>query len=128
MDPAFRRPGRFDKIIFVPPPDIVARAAILKIHLKDKPCHSAINFTKIARATAKFSGADLKALVDRTVEMKVRESLAMGSIQLVTERDLLNNVRYIPPSTIEWFKSARSYALYANDNGLYNDILNYLNI
>lgn len=73
MDSAFRRPGRFDRILFVPPPDRDARAAILRLHLRGKPAGE-VDFAGVAEKTAGFSGADLMALVEAAVEGKLREA------------------------------------------------------
>lgn len=127
VDAAFRRPGRFDRIIFVEPPDQKAREEILKSLLKEKPV-TEVEYEKISKITDKFSGADLKAVIDIAVEEKLRESMSKGSIQPVTTRDILNAVKQHRPTTLEWFASARNYALYANESGLYDDILKYLNI
>ena len=59
LDPAFRRPGRFDRILFVPPPDAPARAAILRLLCAGKPLGD-VDFEALARKTDGFSGADLK--------------------------------------------------------------------
>src|SRR5579871_2804236 len=69
LDSAFRRPGRFDQILFVPPPDEPARADILRLQLAGKPVQE-IDHLQIARRTGDFSGADLKAVVDQTIERK----------------------------------------------------------
>lgn len=127
IDAAFRRPGRFDRIIFVEPPDQKAREEILRSQLKEKPVNE-IEFEKLAKATEKFSGADLKAVVDIAIEEKLRESMAKGSIQAVQTKDLLVAIKQHRPTTLEWFASARNYALYANEAGLYDEILKYLNI
>ncbi len=127
IDPAFRRPGRFDRIIFVEPPDQQGREEILRSLLKGKPVGD-IAFDKIAKATEKFSGADLKAIIDLAIEEKLRESMAKGSIQAVQTKDLISAAKQHRPTTLEWFASARNYALYANESGLYDDILKYLNI
>jgi transitional endoplasmic reticulum ATPase len=127
VDPAFRRPGRFDRIIFVEPPDQNAREEILRSILTEKPVEE-LEFQKIAKATDKFSGADLKAVVDIAIEQKLRESMSKGSIQKVNTKDILQAVKQHRPTTLEWFASARNYALYANESGLYDDILKYLNI
>src|SRR5690606_30928145 len=55
VDPAFRRPGRFDRILFVYPPDVSARASILQILLKEKPTQ-AIDYGQLAKKTDGFSG------------------------------------------------------------------------
>jgi transitional endoplasmic reticulum ATPase len=127
VDGAFRRPGRFDRIIFVEPPDEEAREEILKSILKDKPA-SEIDTLKVATACKDYSGADLKAVVDIAVEDKLRESMSKGSLQPITTKDLLKAVKQHRPTTLEWFSSARNYALYSNESGLYDDILKYLKI
>lgn len=127
LDSAFRRPGRFDRIIFVQPPDEESRENILKILLKDKPVRD-IDYRLIAKGTKEFSGADLQALVDVTIEEKLRESFKTGKPEPITTKDLGNSLKKVIPSTKEWFTTARNYALYANESGLYDDILKYLNI
>jgi SpoVK/Ycf46/Vps4 family AAA+-type ATPase len=127
LDAAFRRPGRFDRIIFVQPPDLDGRESILKIMLKEKPIQE-IDYRKIAKETSDFSGADIKALVDVVIEEKLRASFKTGTPQAITTKDLLKSVHEVKPSTKEWFNSARNYALYANESGLYDDILTYLKI
>jgi transitional endoplasmic reticulum ATPase len=127
VDPAFRRPGRFDRIIFVEPPDEQAREEILRSMLKEKPVGE-IDADKIAAATRDFSGADLKAVVDIAIEDKLRESMSKGALQPLTTKDLQKAIKQHRPTTLEWFSSARNYALYANESGLYDDILKYLKI
>jgi transitional endoplasmic reticulum ATPase len=127
LDSAFRRPGRFDRIIFVQPPDVTSRESILNITLKGKPI-SDIDYKTIAKETSDFSGADLKALIDVVIEDKLRDSFKSGIPQPIVTKDILKAVKQVKPSTKEWFNSARNYALYANESGLYDDILDYLKI
>jgi SpoVK/Ycf46/Vps4 family AAA+-type ATPase len=125
VDPAFRRPGRFDRILFVPPPDAAARAAILRIHLAGKPLGE-IDHEHVAKKTEWFSGADLKAVVDTAIEAKLREAMKVGSPQPLVTKDLISAANSIKPSTREWFATARNYAIYSNQGGTYDDILKYL--
>jgi transitional endoplasmic reticulum ATPase len=125
LDSAFRRPGRFDRILFVPPPDQSARSAILRLLCKGKPV-SDIDFDAIAKKTKDFSGADLKAVVDVAVERKLQEAMKTGRPQPLTTKDLLSAAQSVSSSTREWFNSARNYAVHANQDGTYDDILNYL--
>jgi ATP-dependent 26S proteasome regulatory subunit len=127
VDAAFRRPGRFDRIIFVEPPDEKAREEILISLLKDKPVEG-IDIKKIAAATNDYSGADLKAIIDIAVEDKLADSMMKGSLQAITTKDLQKAIKRHRPTTLEWFASARNYALYSNESGLYDDILKYLKI
>jgi SpoVK/Ycf46/Vps4 family AAA+-type ATPase len=125
IDNAFRRPGRFDRIVFVPPPDTEAREAILRILCRDKPT-AEIDFATVAKKTPDFSGADLNAVVEAAVEAKLRSALRGGGIQPLGTRDLIDAARSLKPTTKEWFASARNYALYSNQGGTYDDILKYL--
>jgi transitional endoplasmic reticulum ATPase len=127
LDPAFRRPGRFDRIIFVPPPDLSARAIILRLMLRGKPVEE-IDFDQVAKKTDGFSGADLKAVVDLAVEQKLREAMKAGSLRPITNRDLLDAAKSHKPTVRDWFDTARNYALYANQSGLYDDILAHLKL
>ncbi|WP_405291082.1 AAA family ATPase [Algibacter sp. Ld11] len=127
IDPAFRRPGRFDRIIFVAPPDDIAREEIFKIELKEKPTDN-IKFQDLAKKSKEFSGADIKASVDIAIEHKLLESFKDGIPKPLTTKDILKALGKMKASTREWFNSAKNYALYSNDSGLYDDILVYLKI
>jgi len=125
LDPAFRRPGRFDRVIFVPPPDAAARAAILEILCRGKPAERP-DFEKVARKADGFSGADLKAVVDQAVEQKLAEAIRTGRPGPLTTDDLLRALKEVRPSTREWFATARNYVMYANEGGLYDDVKPWL--
>jgi transitional endoplasmic reticulum ATPase len=127
LDPAFRRPGRFDRIIFVPPPDAPARASVLRLMLRGKPAE-AVDFDAVAKKTDGFSGADLKAVVDLAVEAKLTQAMKSGRIEPLGSRDLLEAAKRHKPTVRDWFDTARNYALYANQSGLYDDILAHLKI
>jgi SpoVK/Ycf46/Vps4 family AAA+-type ATPase len=127
LDPAFRRPGRFDRVLFVPPPDAVAREQILRILCRGKPT-SGIDHGIVAKKTADFSGADLKAVVDKAIEAKLHESLKKGTPQPLSTADLVAAANSLRPTTKEWFATARNHALYANEGGAYDDVLRYLGV
>jgi len=127
LDPAFRRPGRFDEIIFVPPPDADAREKILEIFLDKKPVEK-LDLAKLATKTKDFSGADLRGLVERAIEEKLREAMKSGKPEPIRTNDLLAALKRQNPSTREWLATARNYAAFANEGGVYDDIKAYLNI
>lgn len=64
LDPALLRPGRFDRQVVVPRPDVRGREEILKVHTRDTPLNDDVNLATVARATPGFSGADLENLVN----------------------------------------------------------------
>jgi AAA+ superfamily predicted ATPase len=127
IDPAFRRPGRFDRTVFVPPPDEAARASIIRLLAKDKPVTD-LDAEELARKTKHFSGADLKAVFDAAVESVLESALEAGRIIPVTQKHLLRAAKEHRPTTQAWFESAKNYALYANQGGYYDDVLEYLGL
>lgn len=127
LDSAFRRPGRFDRIIFVPPPDRVARGEILRIMLQGKPTEN-IDYDYIAKKAENFSGADMHSLVDHTLEKKIEQAMKEGKPKPITTKDLESNLKDVKPSTTEWFATAKNYALYSNEGGAYDDIRKYLKL
>lgn len=127
LDSAFRRPGRFDRILFVPPPDAAARAGVLQLQVRGKPIEE-IDYEAVAKKCDGFSGADLKAVVDVTVENKLREAMKSGIPSPIRTKDLLNAAASQKATTREWFATAKNYALYSNQGGVYDDILTYLKL
>lgn len=127
LDSAFRRPGRFDRLVFVPPPDVTARVAILEVLLRDRPTDP-MDLTKVAKKTKEFSGADLKGLVELTIEEKLREALKSGAPTPITEKDLLKAAKRVTATTGEWFSTAKNHVLFANETGHYDDVARYLGL
>ena len=125
VDPAFRRPGRFSDILFVPPPDLRARVEILKLKLKGKPTRE-IDVAELGRITELYSGADLEQIVEAATEAALMQSMKSGAVRPLTMADLLAAHKRVRPSTLEWFSTARNFATYANEAGQYNDVLDYI--
>ena len=110
---------------FVPPPDLSGRVEILQL-LTAKIKVSKLNYNNIAAKTKNFSGADLKALVERSSESAINEAIKTGLIRELKEKDFIQAIKNIKPSTQEWFATAKNYATYANQAGIYDEILEYL--
>ncbi|PCJ64792.1 MAG: cell division protein [Bacteroidetes bacterium] len=127
LDTAFRRPGRFDRILFVPPPDVESREDIYRIALKGKP-QDAINVSKLAKVSKDFSGADIMAVIDIAIEGKLEEAISEGVPKPLITKDLLEATKKHKSSIKEWFSTAKNFALYANESGQYDEILSYLKL
>ena len=126
VDPALRRPGRFDRVLFVPPPDEAARLEILRLHLRNRPLANDVNAGELARKTEDFSGADLLELVERATEFPLQEAMRGGESRPLRQSDLVSALKKTKPTTREWFATAKNYATFANTGGLYDDLLEYL--
>jgi SpoVK/Ycf46/Vps4 family AAA+-type ATPase len=82
----------------------------------------------VAKKADAFSGADLKAVVDQAIEAKLKEAMRSGVPTPLRTKDLVAAAAGLKPTTREWFASAKNHALYANQGGVYDDILKYLGI
>ncbi|MBB4823294.1 SpoVK/Ycf46/Vps4 family AAA+-type ATPase [Sporosarcina luteola] len=125
LDSALRRPGRFNQLIFIPPPSEAERELILGLKLKDKP-QTALNTKKIAGKSQHFSGADLEQLVEDAVEQALHRSLESGELQPITQEDLQESLKRRKPTTLEWFSTAKNYATFSDVNQDYDHVLEYI--
>lgn len=78
IDPALMRPGRFDRLVHIPMPDLEGRKRILEIHLKNKPLAKDVDVADLAKRTDGYSGADLSALVNEGIMLAIRAVVAKG--------------------------------------------------
>lgn len=124
VDEAMKRPGRFDRVVFVPPPDVAARERILSLQLADRPAD--VDVARIAKKTPLFSGADLRGLVERAVDRVIDDALERGEERPVTNDDLDSALEGLRPSTLEWLATARNYVEFANQSGSYDEVAAFL--
>ncbi len=125
VDTALRRPGRFDRTIFVGPPDADARRGVLAFHMRDRAA-DAIDWGVIVGATDGFSGADLAHLCETAAECAMEESIQVGRVRPIQMRDFRAALKEVRPSTRAWLETARDYAMFANEGGAYDDLLAFL--
>jgi cell division protease FtsH len=96
LDPALLRPGRFDRRITVPRPDLNGRLGILKVHTKKTPLDGSVDLTQIARGTPGFSGADIENLVNEAALYAARrnkERLALDDFEFAKDKVLMGTER-----------------------------------
>ncbi len=100
IDPALMRPGRLDKIIYVPPPDYEERMEIVQVHLKGRPASKNINLQEIAKKTERFSGADLANLVREAATRAVKREMtsAEKTRAIIAMADFTTVLPHIKPS------------------------------
>ena len=99
IDPAVLRPGRFDKIIYMPLPDFDGRKEIFKIYLSKLPASKDIKIDELAKMTERFSGADIKALCDNLAQEIAQEAASQHKVLEITQSDLANFIKTTKPST-----------------------------
>jgi AAA+ superfamily predicted ATPase len=125
VDAALVRPGRFDRRILVLPPDEAAREAILRYHLRARPIDR-LDVRWIASRTPDFSGADVAHLCESAAEIALEASASSAAARPITLADFQQALKDVRPSTRPWFETARNYALFANEGGVYDDLLAYM--
>lgn len=125
VDAALRRPGRLDRSVLVLPPDEAARRRVLELSLQDRPAEG-VDLDDLARCTSGYSGADLTHLVDSAAELAMAHAVKTGKVRPIGSRDFAAALKEVRATTQAWFDTAKNYALYANEGGLYDDLLTYL--
>ncbi|KAM0301862.1 hypothetical protein ACHAPM_005014 [Fusarium culmorum] len=113
MDPALMRPGRFDQLLYVGPPDEATREAIFKVHLRGLPLAPDVDIPQLSRLADGYSGAEIKAICDETC-MVVQErhdedeteklELAMADLTIVLERTPRNITKQMIDGYEKWHK------------------------
>ncbi|MEM3997190.1 MAG: AAA family ATPase, partial [Pyrobaculum sp.] len=106
VDPALLRPGRFDRIIYVPPPDFNARLEILLIHTRATPLAKDVDLEEIARRTEGYSGADLELLVREATFLALREDIETKEVSMKHFEEALKKVRpSVTPDMLKFYES-----------------------
>jgi SpoVK/Ycf46/Vps4 family AAA+-type ATPase len=126
VDPAFRRPGRFDRLLFVPPPDQPARLEMLRRHAAQLPGGDKLKLDALGAKTELFTGADLRSLCERASEAALAKSLESDKVHPIVLDDFMRELKSMTSSAGEWLATARNYARYSNESGQFNDLADYL--
>ncbi len=125
VDDAMKRPGRFDRQLFVQPLDEVARTELLKNSLVGVP-HDNIDYADIARHCDYFSGADMDALVESAKDQVLDDIIETNQQRNLEQKDFISALDDVIPSTLDWLKTARNLVKFGNAGGSYKDVEKYL--
>ncbi|WP_165693599.1 MULTISPECIES: CDC48 family AAA ATPase [Archaeoglobus] len=98
LDPALLRPGRFDRMVYVRPPDKKSRLAIFKIHTRDMPLSEDVDLEELADLTEGYVGADIEAICREAVMLAIRENINAEKVEM---RHFLEALKKIKPSVNE---------------------------
>jgi len=126
VDSAMKRPGRFAKQIFVPPPDAPALAFMLKQKLYGLPVDNNISFDSLAKKAKFFSGADIDGIIDRAQESVLTDIITSGQERNISHADLESALNDTNASTTDWLSTAKNLVKYAGIDGTYKDVEKYL--
>ena len=105
IDPAILRPGRFDRLIFVPAPDHATRMQILKIHCTNMPLSQDVDLDHVASQTGGYSGADLEAVVREAGLVSLRRDIESKNVTREDFRDALERIKpSVTPDMENWYQ------------------------
>lgn len=124
VDDAMKRPGRFSRQIFVPPPDAAAREEMLRIKLTGVPAES-LDLGKLAARTPHCSGADMDGLIELAKESAVLDGLS-GTERGLRMSDFEEALGTLQPTTLEWLRTVRNVVKYAGEDASYREVGAYL--
>ncbi len=106
LDPAMLRPGRFDQIVFVPPPDKDARVEILKVHTRDMPLAKDVDLDQLAEMTEGYSGADMAGLTREAAMAAVRDDWKPKPVEMKHFEEAMEETRAsISPEDLKRFEA-----------------------
>lgn len=108
LDPALFRSGRFQKLIFVPPPSVEARKKILSTAVSNVPGHEKLAIDRIARKSTGLSGADVRALAEWANNAMLAKALTGSADASLTTALFEQGLKQFAPSTLEWLSFARA--------------------
>ncbi len=114
IDPAFKRPGRFDKQIYVPPPDEKQRAELFRLYLKGRPLEDNINYDELASKSTMCTSADIAGICNSAMEDAYEIAATTGNKMKVGMEQLLNTIASWKRNLPEWYENAKE-ALNANN-------------
>jgi SpoVK/Ycf46/Vps4 family AAA+-type ATPase len=120
-----KRPGRFDRQLFVPPPDAPARAQMLRHKLATVPTDP-FDAQGLAERMQHFSGADIDGVIEQAKEAVLSEILDGAAERALCERDLSAAIAAATPTTLDWLRTARNLVKFGGGDGSYKDVERYL--
>lgn len=125
VDPAMRRPGRFSRQIFVPPPDANGRQHMFQNKLRGVPQQD-LDLGKLAVQTENFSGADIDGLIELATENALYDALDNNNERPLQQADFNAALQDLVPSTLDWLRTARNLIKYGGSDRTYKDVEVYL--
>ncbi len=121
VDSAIKRPGRFSRQIFVPPPDLEAKVRILQIKLHNMPVDS-FDYEVFAKQLPLFSGADIDGLIEKTKEMVIEQMIETGQERNITLQDFQRTLTSVIPSTEDWLRTAKNLVKFSGADRSYKEV------
>ncbi|UCH88703.1 MAG: AAA family ATPase [Thermoplasmata archaeon] len=122
VDPALRRPGRFSKLIYIPPPDFNARKEIFKLQTKNRPIADNIDFDDLAKRTEWYSAADINQICEEAADIPLREAIKNQKTRKITNEDFQKVLKRRKSSLISWAKLAKQQIQMSKEQEVFEEL------
>jgi transitional endoplasmic reticulum ATPase len=126
VDPALRRPGRFSKLLFIPPPDLNARKEIFKLKTMNRPIAGNINFLDLARLTDGYSAADISQICEEAVDIPLKQAIQGGKPRKITMDDFKNVIQHRKSSLNAWIRLAKRQLEKGMEQDIFKELSNII--
>lgn len=126
VDPALRRPGRFSKLILVPPPDMGGRKAIFTIHCRKRPVDPNLDFDDLAKRTDGYSGADISQICNEAADIPLAEALSGKPPRKIMQQDFYEVLKKRNSSITPWFRLARKEIEKSGEKDIFAALFKYI--
>jgi transitional endoplasmic reticulum ATPase len=126
VDPALRRPGRFSKLILVPPPDQESRKQIFKIQCKKKPVDTTVDFEDLAKRTDGYSSADISQICNEAADIPLSEAIAGTPPRKILQQDFYEVLKKRTSSITPWFRLAKASIEKSGEKDIFQDLFTYI--
>lgn len=126
VDPALRRPGRFTKLLFLPPPDLESRVQIFKLGTKDRPVDIDIDYNEFAELTDGYSSADIIQICEEAADLPLEEALEGKPPRKIGIQDFHAVINKRKSSIIPWFKLANDQIKASGEEEEFSELMNVI--
>jgi SpoVK/Ycf46/Vps4 family AAA+-type ATPase len=126
IDAAAKRPGRFSRLIFVPPLDQAARRELFRLKLHVIPTDMDIDLDQLAHSSEGFSGADIDGLIETAKERALLDMIRTNSERPISMTDLMAAIDEVTPSCQDWMRTAENLVKFGGIGSGYKDLAKYL--
>jgi len=126
VDPALRRPGRFSKLILVPPPDQESRKQIFKIQTKKKPIDPTVDFEDLAKRTDGYSSADISQICNEAADIPLSEAIAGKPPRKILQQDFYEVLKKRTSSITPWFRLAKASIEKSGEKDIFQELFAYI--
>jgi transitional endoplasmic reticulum ATPase len=126
VDPALRRPGRFSKLLFIPPPDVNAREEIFKLQTKNRPIDNNINFSELAKLTEGYSAADITQICEEAADIPLKSAIRGKKPRNIIMDDFKKVIKIRKSSLNAWIRLAKRQLEKGMENDIFEELTNVI--